>query len=88
MSIGEIGGVGVCHSHFAKEAATDGCVVKVMAERMRTLAGSCGRVESWKVRAVTGSSDRLNWSYLRRALQAFKVSAAAQSTLASHVIGA
>ncbi len=36
-----------------------------MEQKWAVLAGSCGRVASWNSRAVTGSSDRLNWSYLR-----------------------
>jgi len=34
-------------------------------QKCAVLAGSCGSVASWNRRAVTGSSDRLNWSYLR-----------------------
>jgi hypothetical protein len=30
------------------------------------LASSAGRVSSWNERAVSGSSDRLNWSFHRR----------------------
>ena len=37
-----------------------------MEQKWAVLAGSCGRVASWNSRAVTGSSDRLNWSYLQR----------------------
>ena len=35
-----------------------------MEQKWAVLAGSCGSVASWYSRAVTGSSDRLNWSYL------------------------
>ncbi len=37
-----------------------------MEQKCAVLAGSCGSVESWYSLAVTGSSDRLNWSYLQR----------------------
>ena len=36
-----------------------------MEQKCAVLAGSCGSVASWNSRAVTGSSDRLNWSYLQ-----------------------
>ena len=36
-----------------------------MEQKWAVLAGSWGRVASWYSRAVTGSSDRLNWSYLQ-----------------------
>ena len=35
-----------------------------MEQKWAVLAGSCGSVASWNRRAVTGSSDRWNWSYL------------------------
>ena len=34
-----------------------------MLQKWAVLAGSWGRVASWNRRAVTGSKDRLNWSY-------------------------
>jgi hypothetical protein len=35
-----------------------------MEQKWAVLAGSWGRVASWNSLAVTGSSDRLNWSCL------------------------
>lgn len=35
-----------------------------MEQKWAVLAGSWGSVASWNRRAVTGSSDRWNWSYL------------------------
>jgi hypothetical protein len=35
-----------------------------MEQKWAVLAGSWGRVASWYARAVTGSRDRLNWSFL------------------------
>jgi len=35
-----------------------------MEQKWAVLAGSWGSVASWNRRAVTGSSDKLNWSYL------------------------
>jgi hypothetical protein len=39
-------------------------------QKWAVLAGSCGSVASCMVRAVTGSSDRLNWSYHRNSKRA------------------
>lgn len=36
-----------------------------MEQKWAVLAGSWGSVASWNRRAVTGSSDRWNWSYLQ-----------------------
>ena len=36
-----------------------------MEQKWAVLAGSWGSVASWNNLAVTGSSDRLNWSYLQ-----------------------
>lgn len=35
-----------------------------MEQKWAVLAGSWGSVASWNNLAVTGSKDRLNWSYL------------------------
>ena len=43
-----------------------------MEQKCAVLAGSCGSVASWNSRAVTGSSDRLNWSYLHRVRVRFR----------------
>ncbi|CSD05160.1 Uncharacterised protein [Vibrio cholerae] len=40
-------------------------------QKCATLPDSCGRVSSWKARAVTGSSARLNWSSQRNSKRAF-----------------
>lgn len=36
-----------------------------MEQKWAVLAGSWGSVASWNSLAVTGSRDRLNWSYLQ-----------------------
>ena len=36
-----------------------------MEQKWAVLAGSWGSVASWNNLAVTGSRDRLNWSYLQ-----------------------
>ena len=41
-----------------------------MEQKCAVLATSCGSVASWKLRAVTGSSDRLNWSCQRNSNRA------------------
>lgn len=43
-----------------------------MEQKWAVLAGSWGRVASWKRRAVTGSRDRLNWSYQRNSKRALE----------------
>lgn len=47
-------------------------------QKWAVLAGSLGRVASWKSRAVTGSKDRLNWSHHRNSKRAL-LSASSQA---------
>ena len=44
-----------------------------MEQKWAVLAGSWGSVASWNSLAVTGSSDRLNWSYLHKHTYAIRV---------------
>ena len=41
-----------------------------MEQKWAVFAPSCGRVSSWNSRAVTGSSERLNWSSQRNSKRA------------------